>query len=208
MNSSLTKRQNDIFKFIKQQIETAGYPPSVREIGKAVGLSSSSTVHAHLRTLQKKGLLEIDDSKTRAIRLPNRHLTMLTPEPVNYKTVSLPILGRVAAGLPIFAEQNIDDYMEVPQELARGNEVFILEVKGDSMIGAGIMPADKIIVKSQPTAENGDIVVALLEDEATVKRFYKEKDYVVLKAENPEYAPIISRYVQIMGKVTGLLRSY
>lgn len=208
MNTSLTNRQKEIFKFIRQQIDEAGYPPSVREIGKAVGLSSSSTVHAHLRTLQKKGLLEIDDSKTRAIRLPGRHLKAVETQPAPSNVVSLPVLGRVAAGEPIFAEQNIDDYVDVPQNMARGNDLFVLDVQGDSMIGVGIMPRDKIIVRSQQTAENGEIVVALLDDEATVKRFCKEKDYIVLKAENPEYAPIISRYVQVIGKVVGLLRTY
>lgn len=208
MATSLSDRQRAIYKFIKQQIEKAGYPPSVREIGKAVGLSSSSTVHAHLKSLQKKGLLEIDESKTRAIRVTSRHLKSVETLPTSARTVSLPIVGQVAAGEPIFAEQNIEDYVDVPQEMARGDQLFVLDVKGESMTGAGIMPGDRIIVSSQPVANNGDIVVALLDDEATVKRFYKEKDYVVLKAENPDYAPIISRYVQVVGKVTGLLRTF
>lgn len=210
MKQSLTKMQKDIYEFIKREIRSSGYPPSVREICKAVGLSSSSTVHSHLRSLQSKGMIEMDQSKSRAIRVIERHLQSVaaSPESELQKTISVPLLGRVAAGEPLFAEQNIDHYIDVPEEMMRGKEVFALEVKGDSMLGAGILPGDTIIVSSQQTANNGEIVVALLEDEVTVKRFYKEKDYVVLKPDNKQYAPIISRHVQIIGKIIGLLRTY
>lgn len=210
MNRSLTKRQKDIYDYIRREIKSTGYPPSVREICKAVGLSSSSTVHAHLRTLQDKGMLKVDPSKRRAIRLVDRHLHSVITMPENepQKTIPLPLIGRVAAGQPLFAEQNIDRYIDMPSEMVRGKEVFALEVKGDSMQDAGILPGDVILVSSQQTANNGEIIVALLEDEVTVKRFYKEKEYVVLKPENKQYAPIISRHVQVLGKVIGLLRTY
>ncbi|MDD3894473.1 MAG: transcriptional repressor LexA [Syntrophomonadaceae bacterium] len=197
----LTNRQKLIMDFIKKQIKESGYPPSVREIGQAVGLKSSSTVHAHLVHLEDMGLLKKDPSKPRTvIPLEQPDLTMISD------TVYLPIVGAVAAGTPILAEQNIDGHMPVPGEFIKSGTSFILKVKGESMIEAGILDGDYIIVREQPDANNGDIVVALLEDEATVKRLYKHKDHLELIPENSSMQPIITSEAQIVGKVLGLMR--
>lgn len=190
----LTRRQKEILEFIRREVQRVGYPPSVREIGKAVGLSSSSTVHSHLTTLEEKGYLRRGPTKPRAL------------EVVGLKMRQVPLVGRIAAGEPILAEENIEDIFVLPAEFARDENCFILEVKGESMIGAGILSGDYVVVRQQPTAENGDIVVALIEDEATVKRFYKEKTGIRLQPENPAIEPIITKKTNILGKVIALLR--
>lgn len=197
----LSNRQQAILDYIKESIKVNGYPPSVREIGQAVGLKSSSTVHAHLVHLEEKGLLRKDPSKPRAL------IPTPDPEPENLsETIALPVVGSVAAGAPILAEQNIDAYFPVPVDfLGKGNH-FILKVRGESMIEAGIMDGDYLIVKEQTDASNGEIIVALLEDEATVKRYYRRDRYIELVPENPAMQPIIVEQVQIAGKVAGLLR--
>lgn len=202
MSDELTPRQQQILDYIREKIKKSGYPPSVREIGEAVGLKSSSTVHAHLVQLEEKGHLRKDPTKPRAI-IP------VEPEndafPVS-ETVALPVVGHVAAGTPILAEQNIDDYLPVPVDFISGGTHFILRVKGESMIEAGIMDGDYLIVRQQPDAQNGEIVVALLEDEATVKRLYKHQENIELRPENSAMSPIFVDRVQIAGKVAGLLR--
>ncbi|NLO21635.1 MAG: transcriptional repressor LexA [Syntrophomonadaceae bacterium] len=197
----LTDRQKRIMDFIKKQIKESGYPPSVREIGQAVGLKSSSTVHAHLVHLEEMGLLKKDPSKPRTvIPVENQNVSMVSD------TTFLPVVGTVAAGTPILAEQNIDGHMPIPSEFVHSGISFILKVKGDSMIEAGIFDGDFIIVREQPDANNGDIVVALLEDEATVKRLYKHRDHLELRPENSSMQPIITNEAQIVGKVLGLMR--
>lgn len=202
--TKLSKRQQEILDFIKREVREKGYPPSVREIGEAVGLSSSSTVHGHLARLESKGLIRRDPTKPRAIEvLDGREIT--EPEvPVR----QVPIVGRVTAGQPITAVENIEEYFPLPEKLApSGDQVFMLEVMGDSMIEAGILDGDYVVVRQQNNAENGDIVVAMTEDyEATVKRFYKEKDYIRLQPENSTMAPIIVENVKILGKVIGVYR--
>lgn len=204
MNSSnsLNQRQKLILEFIEERIKTKGYPPSVREIGEAVGLKSSSTVHAYLVQLEDKGYIKKDPSKPRAI-IP----TSLTKEAdPDLNTIKVPIVGKVAAGTPILATENIETYLPIPVDfVGRGNH-YILQVKGESMIEAGILDGDYLIVKQQADAANGEIVVAMLDDEATVKRYYKRDNYIELKPENSSMQPIISPQVAILGKVTGLLR--
>jgi repressor LexA len=200
----LTKRQQEIFDFIKRYSAGHGYPPTVRDIGKAVGLASSSTVHAHLANLEKLGLLRRDPTKPRAIELLDRAVeqvkSIVRPE-------GLPLIGHVAAGSPILAEENIEEYVPVPQ-LAGGDEgEYILRVRGESMIDAGILPDDYVVVRPQDTASNGDIVVALVGEEATVKRFFRESDHVRLQPENTSMEPIRSREVRVLGRVVGLFRS-
>ncbi len=201
MGRGLTRRQAEILTFIQRHGDTHGYPPSVREIGRALGLTSSSTVHSHLAALEKKGYVRRDPSKPRALEIL-RNEQAFPPK----KVVPLPIVGRVAAGTPLLAQENIEDYFPLPVDFIRGDDVFILRVQGDSMIGAGIFDGDYVIVRRQPTARNGDIVVARLEDEATVKRFFRESDHVRLQPENPTLEPILSRDVHIEGKVVGLIR--
>ncbi|MFN8201939.1 MAG: transcriptional repressor LexA [Solirubrobacteraceae bacterium] len=200
----LTKRQQEIFDFIKQYSNKHGYPPTVRDIGKAVGLASSSTVHAHLANLERIGLLRRDPSKPRAIELLDRAVegvkSLVTPSD------GLPLVGSVAAGQPILAEENIEDHITVPSEAGGGTGEFMLRVRGDSMINAGILDDDLVVVQRQETAADGEIVVALVGEEATVKRFFREADHVRLQPENDLLEPIRSREVQIVGKVVGLLR--
>ncbi|NLB53236.1 MAG: transcriptional repressor LexA [Syntrophomonadaceae bacterium] len=197
----LTDRQKRIMEFIKKQIRESGYPPSVREIGQAVGLKSSSTVHGHLVHLEEMGLLKRDPSKPRTvIPVENQEVTMVRD------TAYLPVIGTVAAGTPILAEQNIEGHMPIPSEFVHSGTSFILKVKGDSMIEAGIFDGDFIIVREQPDANNGDIVVALMEDEATVKRLYKHRDHMELRPENSTMQPIITNEAHIVGKVLGLMR--
>jgi len=200
----LTKRQQEIFDFIKSYSARFGYPPTVRDIGKAVGLASSSTVHAHLANLEKLGLLRRDPTKPRAIELLDRAVeqvkSIVRPE-------GLPLVGQVAAGSPVLAEENIEEYVTVPP-LAGGEEgEFILRVRGESMIEAGILPDDHVVVRRQETAQDGEIVVALVGEEATVKRFFRERDHIRLQPENASMEPIRSRDVQILGRVVGLFRS-
>ena len=197
---NLTKRQREIFDFVKRHGEEHGYPPTVRDIGKAIGLTSSSTVHAHLANLEKLGMLRRDPTKPRAIEvLVDRAKAAVVPS-------GLPVVGQVAAGQPVLAEENIEEYVPVPP-IAGGDEgEFVLRVKGDSMVGAGIFEGDYVVVRPQETATDGEIVVALVEDEATVKRFFKEEDHVRLQPENDTLEPILSRNVQLLGRVVGVCR--
>jgi repressor LexA len=190
--------QRRILEFIKKEIELKGYPPSVREICEAVNLKSTSTVHGHLEQLEKRGLIRRDSTKPRAMEVLENPLS---------KGRSVPLVGRVTAGIPILAEENIEDYIVLPQDqVGSDDELFALRVRGESMIRAGILNGDFIIVRKQSHADNGDIVVAMIEDEATVKRIYFEKDGVRLQPENPYYDPIYSRKVTVVGKVTALFR--
>lgn len=203
--SKLSKRQNDILDFIKDEVRTKGYPPSVREIGEAVGLASSSTVHGHLSRLESKGLIRRDPTKPRAIEILDQSETHNIPK---NNVINVPLLGKVTAGLPITAIENIEEYFPLPESMAAHDEqVFMLEIMGDSMIEAGIHDGDYVIVKQQSTANNGDIVVAMTEDdEATVKRFFKEKEFIRLQPENSNMEPIILGNVSILGRVIGLYR--
>jgi repressor LexA len=200
IGKDLTKRQQEIFDFIKKYSAKYGYPPTVRDIGKAVGLASSSTVHAHLANLEKLGVLKRDPTKPRAIEvLVDKAKAVVTPN-------GLPLVGEVAAGQPVLADENIQEYVPVPQ-IAGGDEgEFVLRGKGDSMKNAGIFQDDYVVVRPQETATNGDIVVAMLEGEATVKRFYKEKERVRLQPENDALEPIYARDVEILGRVVGVCR--
>jgi repressor LexA len=199
----LTKRQQEIFEFIKRYSAKYGYPPTVRDIGKAVGLASSSTVHAHLANLERIGLLRRDPSKPRALELLDRAVGGVRDI---VRSSGLPLVGHVAAGQPVLAEENIEDYVDVPA--AAGGEAgeYLLRVRGDSMKDAGILEGDFVVVKSQETAQDGDIVVAMVGEEATVKRFYREADHIRLQPENPAMEPIRSKEVRVLGRVVGLLR--
>lgn len=199
----LQDRQAAILNFIRQQIAEKGYPPSVREIGQAVGLYSSSTVHGHLRRLEEKGYIRRDPTKPRAIEVISERQPIRRKEMVN-----IPVVGKVTAGEPILAVENVEDSFPLPLDFVREEDVFMLTVRGDSMVGAGIFDGDYVIVRPQKAAQNGDIVVALLEDEATVKRFYKETDHVRLQPENPALNPILTTQVEILGKVIGLVRRF
>lgn len=193
--------QERILTYIQEEIRMRGYAPSVREIGEAVGLKSTSTVHGHLMRLEKKGLLHRDAMKPRAMGL-----SKLNVADAENTVCQLPVVGRVAAGQPIFAEESIEDYMSLPIEFIGEGEHFVLRVCGDSMIQAGIYHNDYIVVRKQQHANNGEIVVALVEDEATVKRFFKENGHFRLQPENDAMEPIIVPYVTILGRVTSLLR--
>jgi len=192
--------QERILTYIQEEIRIRGYAPSVREIGEAVGLKSTSTVHGHLTRLEKKGLLHRDAMKPRAMGLSRAY------SDADAHTQCLPVIGRVAAGQPILAEECVEEMLSLPQEFIGDGEHFILRVRGDSMIQAGIFNNDYIVVRKQPYANNGEIVVALVEDEATVKRFYKENGVFRLQPENDAMAPIIVPSVTIVGKVISLLR--
>jgi repressor LexA len=204
----LTKRQQEIFDFIRKHSAKYGYPPTVRDIGKAVGLASSSTVHAHLANLEKIGLLRRDPTKPRAIELLDRAAGAAV-ESVRgiVRPDSLPLVGTVAAGAPVLAEENVEEYVSVPELAGGGDGQYLLRIRGDSMKDAGILEGDYVVVRSQNTARDGDIVVALLGEEATVKRFYRESDHVRLQPENALMEPIRSKEVRILGRVVGLLRS-
>jgi repressor LexA len=204
----LTKRQQEIFDFIRKYSAKYGYPPTVRDIGKAVGLASSSTVHAHLSNLEKVGLLRRDPSKPRAIELLDRAVGSAV-ESVRgiVRSEGIPMLGTVAAGAPILAEENIEDYVSVPSVAGGDEGEFVLKVRGDSMKEAGILEGDMVVVHPQDTARDGDVVVALLGEEATVKRFYRESDHIRLQPENSTMEPIRSKEVRVLGRVVGLLRS-
>ncbi|WP_342430659.1 transcriptional repressor LexA [Neobacillus sp. FSL H8-0543] len=203
--TKISKRQQDILEFIKGEVKKKGYPPSVREIGEAVGLASSSTVHGHLARLESKGLIRRDPTKPRAIEILEVDENASIPR---NNVVNVPVVGKVTAGIPITAVENIEEYFPLPERLAPADEqVFMLEIMGESMIEAGILNGDYVIVKQQHTANNGDIVVAMTEeDEATCKRFFKEKDFVRLQPENSTMEPIILRNVSILGKVIGVYR--
>jgi repressor LexA len=197
----LTKRQQEIFEYIKRYSAKHGYPPTVRDIGKAIGLTSSSTVHAHLSNLEKLGLVRRDPTKPRALELLVDTAKKVVPGPRG-----LPVVGRVAAGAPVLAEENVEDYVDVP-ELAGGDEgEYVLRVSGDSMKDAGILDGDYAVVRPQDTAEDGEIVVALIGEEATVKRFFKESDHVRLEPENEAMEPIRTREARILGRVVGVCR--
>jgi repressor LexA len=196
----LTKRQKEIFDFIRRYASRYGYPPTVREIGKAVGLQSSSTVHAHLANLEKVGLLRRDPTKPRAIEL------LVDRAKRAMRGSGLPVVGHVSAGEPILAEENIEEYVQVPSAIGSEEGDYILQVKGDSMRDAGILEGDYVVVSQVDDAENGEIVVALIEDEATVKRFYREKDRVRLQPANRAYKPIRTRDAKVLGKVIGVYR--
>ncbi|MBE7048276.1 MAG: transcriptional repressor LexA [Ruminococcaceae bacterium] len=199
-------REQEILDFINEQVRKKGYPPSIREICMAVGLQSPSTVHTYLKKLEAKGLLVKDGSKTRAIRLIETDAERIA-EPIS-EYLSVPVIGNVAAGAPILAEENVMDTFPMPMMFAHNKNVFMLKVKGDSMINVGILSGDYVIVEQQETARNGDIVVALLDDSATVKTFYQEKDYIRLQPENDALSPILVQDVRILGKVTGVFRIY
>lgn len=202
--TKLSKRQLDILRFIKAEVKSKGYPPSVREIGEAVGLASSSTVHYHLARLETKGLIRRDPTKPRAIEILDEEVDIPQSQVVN-----VPVIGKVTAGSPITAVENIEEYFPLPDRMVPPDEhVFMLEIMGDSMIDAGILDKDYVIVKQQNTANNGEIVVAMTEDdEATVKRFYKEDTHIRLQPENPTMEPIILQNVSILGKVIGVFRT-
>ncbi len=199
----LTRRQEEILDFIRAEIHRRGYPPSVREIGEAVGLSSSSTVHSHLAALEAKGYLRRDPSKPRALEVLDFRDT---DSAIDYGQVhAVPVVGHVAAGQPLLASENIEQTLPLPAEFA-GEQTFILRVRGESMVDAGILDGDFVVVRQQPTAGNGEIVVAMIEDEATVKTFYREADRIRLQPENSTMEPIYARDVQILGKVVALFR--
>jgi len=198
----LSQRQRQILQYIVQHTETQGYPPRVREIGEGVNLSSSSTVHAHLRALEQAGLIRRDPILTRAIRIVAGSVESYKPK----RVANLPVLGRVAAGSPTLAAQDIEDTFPIPLEFLAGADGFMLRVRGDSMVDDGIKNGDYVIVRRQETAENGDTVVALVDDEATVKRFYKEKGRIRLQPANTSMDPMYFDTVHVVGKVVGLMR--
>ena len=197
----ITKKQTEILEYIKSQILNKGYPPSVRDICTAVNLKSTSSVHAHLETLEKNGYIRRDPTKPRAIEIIDDNFNLTRREVVN-----VPLIGQVAAGQPLLAVENITSYFPIPAEFIPKEEVFMLNVKGESMVNAGIYDGDQIIVKQQSTASSGEIVVALVDDSATVKRFYKENGHIRLQPENDFMEPIIVDSCEIIGKVIGLIR--
>ena len=202
-SGKISAKQQEILDYIKEEILKKGYPPTVREICETVKLKSTSSVHSHLETLEKNGYIRRDPTKPRAIEICDDSFQMIRTEMVN-----LPIIGNVAAGQPILAEENIEDYFPVPADIVPNGESFILNVKGDSMINAGIFNGDRVFVNACSTASNGEIVVALIDDSATVKTFYKEDDHIRLQPENDTMAPIIVDNCQILGKVFGVFRFY
>ena len=199
----ISKKQSEILEYIKSQIINKGYPPSVRDICEAVDLKSTSSVHSHLETLEKNGYIRRDPTKPRAIEIIDDNFNLARREVVN-----VPIVGKVAAGEPILAVENIDSYFPVPMEFMPNEQCFMLKVKGDSMINAGIFDGDTIIVEQSQTARNGDMVVALVDDSATVKTFYREADHIRLQPENDTMGPIIVPDCQILGKVFGVFRFF
>ena len=210
----LTGRQQEIWDFLVDYVDRHGYPPTVREVGEKVGLASPSTVHAHLANLERAGYLRRDPTKPRALELIG-HRRAAAAEPVELRpereTHSLPLVGQIAAGGPLLAEENVEDYIGVPEPLSRGGEEFLLRVKGESMVNAGILDGDIVVVRRQQDARNGEFVVALVGDdesanEATVKRFFREDRRVRLQPENDALEPIYAQHVQILGKVIGVFR--
>lgn len=211
MARKITKRQQQIYDYILSYQKDKGYPPSVREMAAAVGLSSPSTVHAHLSALEARGLIKRDKTKPRALELFNEDGSSIKPAELSpapsRSSVTLPLVGRVAAGMPVLAEQNIEDSFTIPAEIAGDSGSFILEVHGESMINVGIYNGDYIVVREQKSADNGDIVVAMIDGSATVKTFYKERGRVRLQPENDAMEPIYADNPIILGKVVGLMRS-
>jgi len=208
-NNKISSRQEKILEFINKKIKEEGYPPSVREIAKAVNLSSSATVHSHLKKLEALGFLKRNPSKPRAISVISTHNQEPEMDLSKNNLVFVPVLGNIAAGKPILAEENVQDYFPLTPDFVKGqNEVFMLNVRGDSMVNAGIMDRDLVVVRKQETAINGEIIVALLEEEATVKRFFKGKTEIKLMPENDYMEPIIVKDVTILGKVIGVIRKY
>jgi repressor LexA len=213
---ALTKRQTEILEFIQEYLDDNGYPPTVRDIGGAVGLTSSSTVHAHLANLEKAGAIRRDPTKPRALEIlgdkasgaadATRRAAARIGEAVQNATTGLPLIGSVAAGGPIVAEQNIEEYIDVPRVMGGDDADFVLSVRGDSMEKAGILDGDFVIVKSQQTARDGEIVVAMIEDEATVKRYFREADHIRLQPENDKYEPIRTPDAAVVGSVVGVFR--
>ena len=199
----ITPKQQEILDYIKSQILERGFPPAVRDICEAVHLKSTSSVHSHLETLEKNGYIRRDPTKPRAIEILDDSFQMLRRE-----TANVPIVGRVAAGEPLLAEQNIEDYFPIPTEFLPNNQTFLLKVRGESMINAGILDGDYVLVEQRQTASNGEMVVALIEDGATVKTFYKEEGVIRLQPENDTMDPIIARDVMILGKVIGVFRFF
>ena len=199
----ITKKQEEILEYIKDQIMNRGFPPAVREICEAVNLKSTSSVHAHLETLEKNGYIRRDPTKPRAIEILDDNFNMVRRELVN-----VPVVGRVAAGEPILATENVESYFPIPAEYVPKNPTFMLTVKGDSMINAGIFSGDHLLIEQKSTAVNGEIIVALLDDSATVKTFYKEKGHIRLQPENDTMDPIIVDDCQILGTVFGVFRFY
>ena len=200
---NISKKQEEILQYIKDQILQRGFPPAVREICEAVHLKSTSSVHSHLETLEKNGYIRRDPTKPRAIEILDDSFQMLRRE-----TANVPIVGRVAAGEPLLAEQNIEDYFPIPTEFLPNNQTFLLKVRGESMINAGILDGDYVLVEQRQTASNGEMVVALIEDGATVKTFYKEEGVIRLQPENDTMDPIIVDNCQILGTVFGVFRFY
>ena len=201
VNKGINERQRTILRFIEDKIQRDGYPPSVREIAEASGLKSSSTAHAHLIKLEEMGYIKRDPTKGRTV------IPLHTDRQHLQEQISLPLVGQVAAGTPISATENIENYMNVPTEFIGSGKHFILKVQGESMIDAGILDGDYLIVREQIDASNGELVVAMIEDEATVKRYYKMDEYIELRPENSSMQPIVVRDVVIIGKVAGLLRN-
>lgn len=199
----ISKKQQEILDYIKSEIINKGYPPAVREICGAVNLRSTSSVHAHLETLEKNGYIRRDPTKPRAIEIIDDNFNLTRRELVN-----VPIVGNVAAGQPLLAVESVESYFPIPSEYMPNEETFMLNVKGDSMINIGIYNGDKVLVQKQSTANNGDVVVALVEDSATVKTFYKEDGHYRLQPENDYMDPIIVDSVEVLGKVIGLFRMY
>lgn len=199
----ITSKQREILEYIKSEILNKGYPPTVRELCDAVNLKSTSSIHSHLETLEKNGYIRRDPSKPRAIEIVDDNFNLVRREVVN-----VPVIGRVAAGQPLLAVQNIDEYFPIPAEHMPNQQTFMLKVKGESMINAGILDGDTILVMQQDSARNGDMVVALVEEGATVKTFYKEDDHIRLQPENDNMDPIIVPNCTILGKVFGVFRFF
>ena len=209
-SEELNKREKAILKFIEKQVKEKGYPPSVREIGKAVGLSSTATVHGYIEKLTQKGYIKKEDQKGRTLKLLKGGLTESEPEQKSFysgrEMVDVPVIGKISAGAPILAVENVVDTFPIPIDFVGNSESFMLTVKGESMIEAGFLNGDYILIKSQETARNGEIVVALIEDEATAKTFYKENGHIRLQPENSTMDPIIVPDCKILGKVAGVFR--
>lgn len=197
----ITNKQREILEYIKEEILSKGYPPAVREICNAVKLKSTSSVHSHLETLEKNGYIRRDPTKPRAIEIIDESFQLLRNE-----TTSIPIIGSVAAGQPLLAQENIEGYLPIPMDIAPNKQCFVLKVRGESMINAGILDGDQIFVEQTSEARNGDMVVALIDDSATVKTFYRESDYIRLQPENDNMDPILVKDVRILGKVFGVFR--
>jgi repressor LexA len=198
----LTVKQKRVLEVIRQWLKMRGQPPTVREIGQEIGVASSCTVQRHLDALERKGFIKRDRYKYRSIELAD------TPFPMFTRAVNVPILGSIAAGAPILAQEHIEDTFALPADVVGDDQMFMLRVRGDSMINAGIFDGDLVAIRQQPDARNGEIIAALLEDEATVKRFYREGDHVRLQAENPNYAPIITQDVKVLGRVVMSIRQF